>query len=50
MILAAEVMVCGAVDALESPYVIKKAKEELAGRAYICAIPDEVNPKPISKL
>jgi aminobenzoyl-glutamate utilization protein B len=54
MILAAKVLACGAIDALEAPEIIKRAKEELAqrlgGRAYRCAIPDGVNPKPISKL
>jgi aminobenzoyl-glutamate utilization protein B len=54
MILAAKVIACSAIDAFESPEIIKKAKDELAerldGRAYSCAIPDGVNPKPISKL
>jgi aminobenzoyl-glutamate utilization protein B len=54
MILAAKVLALSAIDALESPEIIEKAKEELAerlgGHEYRCAIPDEVTPKPISKL
>ena len=54
MLLAAKVLAGAAADLFHSPGVIVDAKEELArrldGHAYVCAIPPEVKPRPISKL
>jgi aminobenzoyl-glutamate utilization protein B len=54
MMLAAKAMAGAAVDALESPDLLKRAKEELTerlnGETYRSAIPAHVMPKPISKL
>jgi aminobenzoyl-glutamate utilization protein B len=54
MILAAKTMAGAAIDALESPEMIERAKAELAerlnGATYRSAIPANVMPKPISKL
>lgn len=54
LMLAAKVMAGAAADLLEQPETIARAKaeldERLGGHTYKCAIPDEVKPRPISKL
>ena len=54
MMLAAKAMAGAAIDALESPEIVERAKAELAerlnGEIYRSAIPADVMPKPISKL
>ncbi|WP_283608860.1 M20 family metallopeptidase [Faecalispora anaeroviscerum] len=54
MMLAAKVLAGAAVDLLEQPELVEKArrefKERMNGQKYVCAIPKEVLPKAISKL
>lgn len=49
MLYAAKVMAASAIDALEDPEIVRRAKEELqrrtGGRAYESPIPEGVNPR-----
>ncbi|MCL1991932.1 MAG: M20 family metallopeptidase [Spirochaetes bacterium] len=54
LLLAAKIIAGSAVDCLESPEIVKSAKEELTkklgGETYKVAIPDSVNPVSVGKL
>ena len=54
MLLAAKTLAGAAVDLLEKPELVEKARQEfekrLDGQTYRCAIPNDVVPKPIRLL